>query len=249
MGENTFSFRRGSRTGSYWRRRFGVLGTGLVVLGLISWALSSALSVSLAGSPAAAGHGRAGPGPAPATGGPASAAGHGQQTGQAHGAGSASASSQASPSRSGAASPRPSPTGKASAYPGIRPDFCARRDIVLSVGSGQASFGPRQQPAFSLTIVSTQSAECSFNVGPAYLALVIKEGPVRVWSSADCVRGSGSLISALKRGVPTVLPVTWGRRTSSPDCSGPVSRVPAGVYTAYAAEGSVVSAPVTFRVG
>lgn len=120
---------------------------------------------------------------------------------------------------------------------------------MLSLSSSQASFGPQQQPAFSLTIVSTQQAECSFNVGPGFLALVVKEGPVRVWSSADCVRGTGSLVSALRRGVPTVLPVTWNRRTSSPGCSGPVNRIPAGVYTAYATDDSIISAPVTFHLG
>jgi hypothetical protein len=99
-----------------------------------------------------------------------------------------------------------------------------------------------------MTIVSTQSAECSFNLGPAHLALVIKEGQVRVWSSADCATGSGSLISALKRGVPTVLPVTWHRRTSAPGCSGPVNRVPPGVYRAYVIDGSLTSAPLTFSI-
>jgi hypothetical protein len=250
MGENTFRYQPDSKAGTYWRRRFGVLSIGLAVLALISWALSSALSATSAGRPAVTGNGQPGHGPAPVAGGSASPTAPGRQAGGTAGRhGSAGGSAPATGPRAGpTSSPRPSPSGKAS-YPGIRPAFCARRDIVLSLSGSQASFGPRQAPAFSLTIVSTQPAECSFNVGPRYLALVIKEGPVRVWSSADCVRRSGSLVSALKRGVPTVLPVTWDRRTSSPGCSGTVTRVPAGVYTAYATQGTVASAPMTFRLG
>jgi len=128
------------------------------------------------------------------------------------------------------------------------PAFCGWRDIVLSLFSNQTSFGPGQPPSFSLSVVSTQAAECSFNVGPGFLAVVIKEGPTTIWSSADCVQGSGGLITALKRGVPTVLPIGWNRRTSAPGCSSPVTQVPPGVYTAYAVERSLVSAPLTFRL-
>jgi hypothetical protein len=133
--------------------------------------------------------------------------------------------------------------------PVVRPAFCPRRDIVLSLYAGQLDFGPRQPPSFSISVVSTGPADCSFDVGPAHLALVIKEGQVRVWSSADCVSGPGGLISALRRGVPTVLPVTWNRQTSAPGCTGPAAQVPAGLYTAYAADGWLSSTSLTFRLG
>ena len=119
---------------------------------------------------------------------------------------------------------------------------------MLSLSASQVHFGSGQQPAFSLSVVSTQPANCSFNVGPGHLAVVIKEGTARIWSSADCVNGTGSLVTALSRGVPTVVTVDWSRRTSSPGCSGPARAVPSGTYTAYAVEGSIVSPPVTFRL-
>src|SRR5260370_311267 len=117
--------------------------------------------------------------------------------------------------------------------------YWKRRFLILCAGLA----------VVSLTVVSSQATECSFNVGLGFLALVIKEGPVRLWSSADCVKGSGSLVSALRRGVPTVLPVTWNRRTSAPSCSGPSRMVPPGIYTAYAAQGGIDSVPVTFHLG
>jgi hypothetical protein len=119
---------------------------------------------------------------------------------------------------------------------------------VLSLSASQVHFGARQQPAFSLSVVSTQPADCSFNVGPGHLAVVIKEGPARIWSSADCVNGTGSLVTALRRGVPTVVAVDWNRRMSSPGCGGMSRAVPAGSYTAYAVEGSIVSPAVNFRI-
>jgi hypothetical protein len=250
MGDTTFGYKQQLTAGSYWRRRFIALSIGLAVLGTLSWAVSAALSVSQTGGPAITRHGGTGHGSPPRTGGTAPAAAPGKHTGGSQGQPSSHGrTAPATGTTSGTAtSPKPTPSGKSS-YPGIRPVFCGRRDIVLRLDASQASFGPKQLPTFAMIIVSTQSAECSFNLGPGHLALVIKEGPVRVWSSADCVSGSGSLISALKRGVPTALPITWNRRTSSPGCSGPVTKVPAGVYTGYVTEGSLASAPLTFRIG
>jgi hypothetical protein len=97
-------------------------------------------------------------------------------------------------------------------------------------------------------VLSTQRADCSFNLGLRHLRLVIKKGQARIWSSADCVRGSGSLMTALKSGAPTAVAIIWNKRTSSPGCARPVQPVPAGRYTAYARDGSVVSTPVTIRL-
>jgi hypothetical protein len=256
MGENTFRYQSGNAAATYWRRRFVSLVIGLSALALVAWALSSALSASTDGGLAGAGHGKAGPGSAHGagrsgvTGGDGGSGGgradRGGSAGQPQRAGGTS-SAQPSSHQSGAA-PHPAPSTPAH-YPGVRPAFCSRSDIVLSLVAGQTDFASQQSPSFGVEVVSTQQSACSFNVGPSYLALVIKEGPVRVWSSADCVTGSGSLVSALKRGVPTVLPLTWDLKTSAPGCGGPVTRVPAGAYTAYAVQGGLVSAPLAFRVG
>ena len=70
---------------------------------------------------------------------------------------------------------------------------------MLSVFAGQTQFGPKDSPTFELSIVSTQPAECTFNIGSAHLALVIKEGSTRIWNSADCPVGTPSLDAALGR--------------------------------------------------
>jgi len=143
--------------------------------------------------------------------------------------------------------PRPSPA--ASGFGGFKPAFCSWHSIVLSLSASQVRFGPGQRPDFSLSVVSTQSTACSFNVGAGHLAVMIREGTARVWSSADCARQTRSLVAALRRGVPTVVSIGWDRKTSAPGCSGPVRVVPAGTYTAFAVDGSLVSAPVTVQLG
>jgi hypothetical protein len=119
---------------------------------------------------------------------------------------------------------------------------------VLSLSAGQGSYGPAQLPDFGVSVVSTQPADCSFNVGASYLAVLIKKGTERIWSSSDCIHERRGLMTVLKRGVPIARSIGWGRNTSVPGCAGPIRFVRAGTYAAYAVDGSLVSAPVTVRL-
>jgi hypothetical protein len=101
---------------------------------------------------------------------------------------------------------------------------------------------------FDLNVVSTSATTCTFNVGAKYLTLVIRAGRTRIWGSADCVEGQGSLVTDLQRGVPTVLPVSWDRETSSPGCQIASAHVQAGTYTATVIAGSDVGNTETFRL-
>ena len=138
--------------------------------------------------------------------------------------------------------------GQVSGRGRILPAFCARSGIVLSIYSGQTQYRRKQWPEIDLSIVSTQRTGCSFNVGSAHLVLVLKEGPSRIWTSSDCAHGTAGLITELRRGVPTVVPITWDRRTSSPGCAGHPREVPPGTYTAYATDNGVKSESITLRL-
>jgi hypothetical protein len=211
----------------YWQRRFLVLAAGLAGFYLAAWGVSEALRVS----------------PAPPRGTVVAAHIQRRDTPEA------TATTAGTASRPGTTNhPSQYPSPRTSQHP-IRPAFCARRDIVLSLVPAQTAFGSGQTPSFSLSVVSTQKTACSFNLGPAHLALVIKEGPARIWSSADCARPNADLITVLARGVPTDVTISWPRETSAPGCPGPAQQAPAGVYTGYAVNGTIVSAPVTFRLG
>lgn len=162
--------------------------------------------------------------------------------------GGASSNGRHSPGSAPAHSSAPSPSVTAGGSGSVKPAFCSWNSIVLSLAASQLQFGSGKSPNFKISVVSTQPDDCSFNVGPGHLALVIKEGPARIWSSADCVNGPGDAVTALKRGVPTMVTIGWNRETSSPGCAGPVQPVPAGSYTAYATDGSLASAPMTVRL-
>jgi len=233
----------------YWRRRLVALLIAMAVLSLISWAFFGALGVSAAPSGARPGHrGATHGGAAPGGSGPrAGQLGPGSSNSQ-----SPTSGSSQSPTSSGTQSPSSSP---AVPDPGGRPvaassgpQPCSPGDIVLSLLVSQPVYASPRLPQFSVDVVSTGSPTCTFNVGARYLALVIRSRSARVWGSADCPRGSGSLVVDLRRGVPATLPITWNRYTSSPGCARPSRGMPAGTYSATATGGGVTSNSVAFRL-
>jgi hypothetical protein len=141
----------------------------------------------------------------------------------------------------------PSPV-QTSAFASGLPRRCPASDIVISVFSSRSSYRRAQSPEFDVDVVSTARRTCAFNVGPKFLSLVVMAGRKRVWSSADCVQGRGSLMTNLARGVPTVLPITWDRRRSAPGCTATSGQVRSGSFAAFASDGSAASNSVTFRL-
>jgi hypothetical protein len=119
---------------------------------------------------------------------------------------------------------------------------------VLSLFSSQESYSAGQLPQFNVDVVTTGRLTCTFDVGAQHVALVIRSGSVRVWSSADCVQGTGTLVSDLQRGVPTVLPISWNRQASSRGCPASSARMPAGTYSATVTDGALESNSLTFRI-
>jgi hypothetical protein len=235
---------RGPGGGTYWRRRFVVMGVCLALLAAAAWSLSDTFTVQPSESAARSGISSSGAGAAGDTSPAGSAARRG------HVVATNSHSGSKSRHAPGAVPPTAQAPGSAAAggFGGVRPGFCPWHAIVLSVTANQVQFGPVQQPVFRLSVVSTQRTACSFDIGRGHLALVIREGSARIWSSGDCVSGSGSLITALGRGVPEVVAMAWNKNRSSPGCSGPVRLVPPGSYTAYGVDGPLVSAPLSFRL-
>jgi len=242
-------------TDPYWRRRLSVLVVGLAVFSVGAWGLSDALRVSHpAAGRARTGHGRAGrqAGHLPAAGHLAGGTGLGYGPGQSGHSrfGRPAPGQDGTPPTRSATSPGAAAGARSGSGSGtITPAFCSRRNIVLSVATGQQLYWPGQVPHFSLYVVSTQRNACSFNLGPGRLALVIRQGSARIWSSGNCVAKRGSQITVLRRGVPTVVSVTWHRLISSPGCGSASRPVPAGVYSAYAVDGRLVSSPDRIRFG
>ena len=213
----------------YWRRRFFALLVGLAILALVAWAFAGALGGS---SPAAS---------TAATKSVSSA----PPSAVASAAGSAPAGSGAVGTHHASGSPRS--TTAPSGHHGLRP--CGLSRVVLSLFSSQASYSLRQTPQFEVDVVSTQSRSCTFDIGAQHVLLRISAGSRLVWTSADCAEGQASLVTRLRRGVPTVVPIAWDGQHSSPGCPVPGAPAAAGTYTATASDSAGASNPVAFRIG
>ncbi|MBO0776562.1 MAG: hypothetical protein J2P34_09620 [Actinobacteria bacterium] len=221
------------RQSVYWRRRATVLALGFGVVSLVVWAVSGLLGGGPhAGSPAAAATGRA--------------SGHGQgtQTGTASAgatpAGIASAGATPAGTPSAAATPSTSPPAAAGGHhssgkpPAGVPAACKPRDVVVSLTSDRGSYRRGVNPHFTVYLVSVGDHDCSVNVGPGHLSVVIKSGGNhRIWDSADCARAKSHFVQ-LSRGVPQVRHFSWNRKGSSPGCQLATASAHSGTYTATA---------------
>lgn len=115
-------------------------------------------------------------------------------------------------------------------------DACEPRDVVVSFAATKGTYAGKDLPRFQLIVVNTGQRACTFGVGPKELDVRITSGSDRLWSSAQCARGSGSSIQMLRRGIPYVGTLAWDRRRG---CSGkrPVARP--GTYVATVKAGKI----------
>jgi hypothetical protein len=212
---------------TYWRRRFVTLVFGLSVLAVVGWAFSGSLGGSAPATAASAGNPSGGPAR------PAASPGHTGATSLRH---------------TGAAGPvRPRSGREAGRNAGLLP--CPAGAVVLSLFSSHASYSTRHTPEFQVDIVSTAAQACTFDIGSAHVMLRISAGALTVWNSRGCADGEASAETELRRGIPTVVSIAWDGRRSTPGCRVPGAGAARGSYTAVAADGSLRSNTVAFRIG
>lgn len=191
---------------AYWRRRAYVLTGVLLTAGLLMWACS----------------------------------GDEKDTRQVRAAGAASTPTP-SATPSGALFPAALPTVTVTATARVtvtpaaprRPgDACDPKSVVVALEGVKTVYAGTEVPAFRLTAVNTGAVPCTYDVGAGRLEVRITSGSDRIWSSADCVSGTGSSIQMLRRGIPYVGTVVWDRRRSAPKCAGTRSAARKGTYVA-----------------
>lgn len=153
------------------------------------------------------------PAPSDATRSTAAAKPHGKASASAH------------PDRS----PSPGPTATASRAP-----RCAPSDIVLSLFTGQPSYGNGGRPKFGVYAVSTSSSACTLSYGPGSVQVVVTWHGRVVWDSAAC-KLSGAAPTRFTLGVPQVLTITWNRLAGQPaSCAGSLPAGTRGTFDAVA---------------
>lgn len=143
---------------------------------------------------------------------------------------------------------KPHPTSQPTGLPvPASQHSCPANAVVLSLFPSQTSYSVTQEPQFSIDVVSTASQTCTFNIGSRHLWLEIKKGSQQVWSSAQCAEGDASMVTSLRRGVPTIVSMVWDGHASSPGCPVPGATTSAGNYTAVASDGMYSSNVVEFH--
>lgn len=125
---------------------------------------------------------------------------------------------------------------------------CARRDLVVTLSGTHPSYPRGHEPAFTLSAVNTGKTDCTIDLGPRALPLVVTSGSDRIWSDADCAHAGGSHVHELHRGVPFVRTVRWSRWRSFPHCRHTTLRAVPGVYVARIRGHELASKPRVFRL-
>jgi hypothetical protein len=176
-----------------------VLGAGVGLLMVLSWAVNGLLSI---GSPAA------------------------RNTAAGHNLGARHHTTRHAPARhsSGHPSPAASPSTKPSHAPAhhknSRPaqaagnaPACAASDVSLTVSSPQYWYQSGVTPRFTVRAVATTSRPCHFDMSARAVSVVIDTPRGRlIWNSAECASGSASDPVVLTSDKPATLRASWDRR-------------------------------------
>ena len=225
---------------AYWRRRFCILGGGIVVVGLCVWlfpgghhaaprapatAEASMAALDKRGELPAAAYGSTWPDPKPKPTATPSAA-----TTTSESADPRKTASRAYPDVSPSRSASPTPAASAA----VKGPRCAPADIVLSLFTGQPSYGPGASPTFDVYAVSTSPAACTLSYGPGSVQVVVTSRGRVVWDSAACKPPAAGPVR-FTLGVPQVLSITWNRHASEPaGCAGTLPAGDSGTFDAVA---------------
>jgi hypothetical protein len=228
---------------AYWRRRFFILGGGIAVVAVLAWRYTPAHPGQLPGASAAArstmdaaqppdelpsaAYGSAWPGPSP-TPSPSTP----------------SPRVRASATSEEAAASRPAASASGTASGGQ----CAPGDIVLSLFTSQASYGPDKEPQFDVYAVSTAPNACLMTFGPGSVRVIVTQHGRVVWDSAACKMAPAAPVW-FQTGVPQFVTVSWSRTAVRPaGCAGSLPAGASGTFQAVAMSAGQDSSVRTFTL-
>ncbi len=214
---------------TYWRRRVLVLTVGIGLLTALGWGVNGLLA----------------PRPSPAQAaltGRSAPAGHARAHRHRH-------------RQDPAPSPSPRPTPVRSPHQSLAPvpaagkvPACAPGGVTLSLSSPQYWYQTGATPQFTVR-ARAHGQPCRFNMASTFVSVVVTAAGRRIWSSADCAKGSGSSMTVLSGSRPAVLRVAWDRRTSAAGCTGASRLVGPGEYQVTAVAGHLHSRTANVVLG
>jgi len=234
-----------------WRRRVIILAGGLVILGLLAWALSGTASrMTTAAQQSAVAQVRA------ANGLPSAAYGTVPPTPVAAVLGSLSAPASPTASPKAAKSPKAPKSPKAAKSPkaGKQPKHvkpqasstCPAASVVMTLVSARPSYSAAEEPVFDVYAVSTSATSCGLRFGPGAVRVLVSQHGRTVWDSADC-HPAAIQRERLVRGVPVQMSVSWNRAAGY-GCRGWLSAHESGRFTAVARTATQSTPATTFEL-
>ncbi|WP_405870454.1 MULTISPECIES: hypothetical protein [unclassified Streptomyces] len=126
---------------------------------------------------------------------------------------------------------------------------CTASAVKLTVRSLHNTYSPGQTPTLLLTAANTSAADCKIDLGPKSAVLTITEASSDddYWSSADCPKGSGSLVFRAPAHTGITYTVKWDRKPSAPECATPpAGSAGAGTYLVEATAAGFAKAQTSF---
>jgi hypothetical protein len=245
----------------YWRRRWVAVGSAVVVVVLLAWAIA-ALTSSPDESDTARPSSRAAvsapqeasPPPAappsaallPATS-PASAQ---LTTATQPGAAGSTPPTPSSTPESGSATPTPtsSPVPSTTQAPPADPVACTDKMIAVRAEVDGPEHRVGERASLRLVVTNSSDQPCVRDLDPGRQEIVVwsADGSERLWSSNDCSSAKGADLRTLAPGEPVSFSVRWAGRTSAPGCPERREVVPPGEYRLLTRVDDVISPPTQF---
>ncbi|AZI58907.1 hypothetical protein EH165_12910 [Nakamurella antarctica] len=107
---------------------------------------------------------------------------------------------------------------------------------------GSPTYKVGEQPILGVTVKNVGDKACVRDVsGSLQEYLIYDAADARLFSTSDCLPGTGTDVRFLKPGETLQYNIRWSGTTSSPGCATDRLRVPAGAYKAEVRIGSLTS--------
>ncbi len=128
--------------------------------------------------------------------------------------------------------------------------ICPDPSVKLTATVGAPQYNVGQQPIVGVTVQNVGGEACVQDLSGARQEFIAYDAAGnRVWSTSDCLPGTGTDIRYLQPGQSLQYNIKWSGRSSQPGCVGERTRVPAGAYQIEVRIGTLVSSrqALTFR--
>ncbi|MDT4936725.1 MAG: hypothetical protein QOG80_396 [Pseudonocardiales bacterium] len=128
------------------------------------------------------------------------------------------------------------------------PTQCGASQLKIAAAVAKPSYPVGQQPVVMMQVTNTGRTSCVQDLADSQVELRVYNGESRVWGSHDCQVEPGTAPNTLMAGQSVRVTITWSGLSSQPKCAGTRQRVGAGTYTLYALLAGHEGTAATFSI-